>query len=722
MKQGERTKRTARPVKPVLALLLAVCLAACRDGGRETAVATDDSQPAAVEDAAHAPEPSRDPLRCEREGFPCVWAEVDSAVLRRTLELGEELLARLDTEAPTVAAAYAESLDGMAEAVPTEGGLFFRLDGGRRVWVIYDDGHPHRGPGRVLSATGARSPAGGDLRPARSSFARLDYSGVSAPAALQVVGKDRDDNDKINQKDLRRVLILDPYRWEFVEAGPYNQGRATKALFDDSEAYSEVVLLEDKEADIGSFLGWEKYDVIHVATHGGNACGDVLPGETLCRDFVLFSGETIDPGSMTPEEAGSFEWFANLQGIELSVSKKKADHKDAAPDGLWHLGANYDFFKSTYPDGLEKAFVFMDACNSLATFTSSLLIHGEGTTVMGWLPAIDAFVAEEVSLKLYEAMLDEGIHVYEARQRLVDAGLIGQVQIEGTSASQLGMFTNGGHRLREIVTLIKPDAAGPAAGDPLVDGDDLTELIEGQLGDGEDERLIVLADVEGIDPDQVALTRVRLHLDDEPVSEWIGLDPSNKMDKRYRVVFDGIPIFEDLQPDQEYDLEAVVELPEGGRSRYSALVIGDSCTPRDRGDFQAEVSGSFSRSIRRGDEGATSGMTPHPEGGWFLDIRNRMTSDLHFVVHVPEDPSGGSEFVLVDSDLQDATVMGGIAFGEEDEATWQLGDVEVRFTAVTEEAACGTIHAEIVGLQAGTMAPTEAPATIIARFWAEIRR
>ncbi len=169
------------------------------------------------------------------------------------------------------------------------------------------------------------------------------------------------------------------------------------------------------------------------------------------------------------------------------------------------------------------------------------------------------------------------------------------------------------------------------------------------------------------------------------------------------------------------DLQSDAEQLEGGTGQDSTEVAVNACNPRDRGDFEAEVSGSYSRSIRRGDEGATSGMTPHPEGGWFLDIRNRMTSDLHFVVHVPEDPSGGSELVVVDSDLFQYSVMGGIAFGEEDEATWQLGDVEVRFTAVTEEAACGTIHAEIVGLQAGTMAPIEAPATIIARFWAEIR-
>ena len=171
------------------------------------------------------------------------------------------------------------------------------------------------------------------------------------------------------------------------------------------------------------------------------------------------------------------------------------------------------------------------------------------------------------------------------------------------------------------------------------------------------------------------------------------------------------------------DLQSSAEQSEGVTGQDSTEVVVNACNPRDRGDFEAEVSGSFLRSIRRGDEGSTSGMTPHPEGGWFLDIRNRMSSDLHFVVHVPEDPSGGSEFVVVDSDLlQDARVMGGIAFGEEDEATWQLGDVEVRFTAVTDEAACGTIHAEIVGLQAGTMAPIKAPTTIIARFWAEIRR
>ncbi len=151
----------------------------------------------------------------------------------------------------------------------------------------------------------------------------------------------------------------------------------------------------------------------------------------------------------------------------------------------------------------------------------------------------------------------------------------------------------------------------------------------------------------------------------------------------------------------------------------------DGCNPRELGDFEATVSGSHSRSIERGDEGAWSGMTPDPQGGpeWILQIRNRTTSDLDFAVLLPEFPAAGAEYDLVDGDLfTDQTVMGGIAFMEDDQSAFHLGNVNVRVTGVSDDAACGTIFADLVGLQAGKTAAREAPDTIKARFWAEVRR
>ncbi len=151
----------------------------------------------------------------------------------------------------------------------------------------------------------------------------------------------------------------------------------------------------------------------------------------------------------------------------------------------------------------------------------------------------------------------------------------------------------------------------------------------------------------------------------------------------------------------------------------------DGCNPRELGDFEATVSGSHSRSIERGDEGAWSGMRPDPQGGpeWILQIRNRTTSDLDFAVLLPEFPAAGAEYDLVDGSLfDDYTVMGGIAFMEDDQSAFHLGNVNVRFTSVSDDAACGTIFADLVGLQPGKTAAREAPDTISARFWAEVRR
>lgn len=87
-----------------------------------------------------SPIPDRQPgLECEREQYPCAWADVDTAVFDRSLALGEEPLERMTADSVASAAAWLRGLSEVVRVDATDRALSFRLDRGGPVWVIAGD-------------------------------------------------------------------------------------------------------------------------------------------------------------------------------------------------------------------------------------------------------------------------------------------------------------------------------------------------------------------------------------------------------------------------------------------------------------------------------------------------------------------------------------------------------------------------------------------------------
>lgn len=248
------------------------------------------------------------PIPCRVEGYPCTWNEVPEATVTRTKQLGH-LAARLTLTTPSLdsVAAFLDEREGMAEVVIDGTGVRYRLEGGRPAWVFLSSemdhhrGTPEAVAGRGVASVprGAPPPSGGRVagvvpltRAARALGAWLGPAPLHAASARQsrrqaVAGEPGEG---------KKALVLSPYEHEFPGVGADFTSRA-RLVRDYRERAGGSVLFRadldpysDNPAAAGSeyrtvggdptlsgevrfedFLGWDDYNLIILATHGGNA-------------------------------------------------------------------------------------------------------------------------------------------------------------------------------------------------------------------------------------------------------------------------------------------------------------------------------------------------------------------------------------------------------------------------------------------------------------------
>ena len=624
----------ARPV-PLLLLLVAVALAGTGCGG--PGEAADEGPGVASETATGEASPVTP--ECEQEGYPCTWDQVDPEVTRRIYEMFHPALDLMYQESPTALWDWLQARPDLADA-GVEGdttAVWFRLEGGRPVYVFGplppgpDPYLAEVAPGNAPAALSAASPhrLGGHplladlagplraaLRTGADLAAYLRSAGWRATAPpVHVTGRDRNQDSRVNQRDQRRALVMDPLYFEFCyhsiedrfdsadekkqqvdaitkicngEASPsnlglssadvYGHGARVAAALEAMPAYrGNVTLLLDEAADHEVIGTWSRYDVIHLTTHGA-------------PNLWAF-------GRLFPPPDGD-NWQPPEPPFPTAVPVWSQAGRYGPKRGAW--AADLTYVASVLPQGMDHTFLFAAACRSQipegGASTSELVqyLAGSSSGVLGWRVNIEYDISAFLAGQLYD-LLGRG---WTVRQGLDSLRLRRQEFLNGSPGTDQAFlsvddldYQGKDLRIFEIPTLVKPAPDVPGQrGVPLEDGDPLAPpVVSGIPGDDRADSLTVGVEVVAITEEQASETSVHLELDGASIGEPQSLSDEAKVgDNRYRIRFDGVPAGLDFKIDTDYELEAIVALPEGGESRGAVRL-------RDRGGCYWRVSFSGAR-------------------------------------------------------------------------------------------------------------------------------
>src|SRR5215813_9234632 len=199
---------------------------------------------------------SKGPLECQVRGYPCSLSEVPIAVLERGDALGDEALARLESGASTSdVAGFLAGQSDVAEVTWDETGIWLRPKGGTGIWIL-----------------------------GKGAFSPESFSGVpgDSPARIPrtaswVVGGP--------EEDKKKALILSPFHWQWPDS---DESPTVAAILSGSRGYEGGVTYQvnvqqsSKDVEPESFIHWDGYQVVHVASHGKRICD-----AGLCRAMLI---------------------------------------------------------------------------------------------------------------------------------------------------------------------------------------------------------------------------------------------------------------------------------------------------------------------------------------------------------------------------------------------------------------------------------------------------
>lgn len=599
-------------------------------------------------------------------------------------------------------------------------------------------------PAGLPESASTRLPAEASNRTAAGASTGPSAVHPAAVRARGVAGRDRNEDTEVDQRDQRRALVLDPLYWEFCyeflktefpdeeekrlrdqivsvcegEAGieslgleasdMYRESEVVKAELEDSNAYwGNVTVLKNEEVDFGTVASWPEYDVIHLASHGS-------------ADSWTFGKEVRWPRngkwSSVPRTKGLDIWFA-----------RAGDH--GPRKAVYSAGV--DFFRTALPRGLHRSMLFISACNGLGTKAADApdlvqhVIQGDAM-FFGWSMTVGSDDAERAARGLYD-VLSRGWPGRQALDSLPDEVRAPALQSSETKISFEDILLVGSGflgrwganlRIREIPELLHPQSVLLGMEPfPLKDGHGIVTLLDGLPGDGEEDLLSVVVEVDAVTRERAHRTTVQLELDGRTVGEPRELSLDEEVRPQiYRKEFEDVPLELDIQLGEEYELAAVVKLQEGGESRYAADLLTEECVVPANGTYEGTLGGPVARVVEPKRGSGLAKLRPrsapedptgagHPLGDWHLQLDSRVKwgDDLDLAVYFDGPPEVGQYVLVHDAGLLDAAITGGVE--EPKRVDWDSGTVRILFTGVTEEPGsgargyCGEISAELIGYE-----------------------
>lgn len=483
-----------------LGACLILLLAACKPR------ASEPNAEASTLEASPSETTSNADLQCTLEGFPCTWDEVPPEVEQASRAMAEEVAQRIGAGEPwlDVAQEVAER-DDVAEVLVGEETVSFRLEGGRPEWIFAS---------ARLGTIGAM--------PARPELDFVPSAPTPDPAGSQ----------QGPGKATKRALLLSPYDWQWTIGGESDQLDEIKSTFEGVRDYSlgEIVVrknsLTNNAGTLGisggvtleSFMDWDEFDAIHLATHGGKACRRLVAAGSAgvagavvdieCQTSLsiglpwVTENDPLPGKSFTTQTGVSRAWVpipnADIPRVRSAAGLPPEPASPGAPayemEGPF-VGVSTDFFRQQYGGGLSEALVFLSACSSGAN--SDLVTHlsGGGSTVFGWDRDMLLTPASRAAACAWRALLGGATNNLEcttAIRRLLQNGSTsvykGGASVEGVEAviadvltalgasgspvvSVNGAIMTGGDSASVSSSAVAAAAAGFSAGDLRPHGD-----------------------------------------------------------------------------------------------------------------------------------------------------------------------------------------------------------------------------------------------------------
>jgi hypothetical protein len=458
-------------------------------------------------------------FECEELGYPCSLADTPTERLESAVALLEDALDQLDQGSMADARAWLEAQPEVIEVQGDDRTLRFRIENCPPVWLA-DVSQPDEG--------GAAPAAGGDK---------------------SIIGEDTDRSGAIDNRDDKRALVLAPYFWQFQpeDESDLLQGQLQSLRgYEGNVTYKRNLDEGDQNLTLDDYFGWNDRDLVYLATHGAR----ISYGQPTITQIVISTGVVWD--------------FANQTNFTLPGVVLVGAYGGGQSNRILELGLTHEFFRSAYPDGLDDTVVVLAACETGGVLGNILAegMAGDDFVMFGWTEVVDSPDAFAAASLLME-MLGEGLTTSAALQAVDDAGLRSVLNSDLVTTEFERFAPDGGDlRLYELPQLLDLD------GEVLQDGEDVSDLVLGAVGDGDPDALFLVTELDGVresDRGQFTL-RYRLGGNDLPGSYGLG-EAIQTGNYRYRVGHE-VDLGFDAAAGADIPLEVVVDLPEGGESRF----------------------------------------------------------------------------------------------------------------------------------------------------------
>jgi hypothetical protein len=477
----------------------------------------------------HQPPEPGGALECEIRRYPCSLADVPLEILERMDALGDEVIGMLAGGATTgETAAWLADLEDVAEVEWEPRVIWFRVEGGRGVWILRE------------GALARPAPSGGDA----VGFAPL---ALPPPSADVVAAESKE----------KRALVLSPFEWEFAEWGGVAAAAANALVqtrgYEHPNGVEHIRNPMKTSSDVGldSFRGWGAFQVIHVATHGTRVCKDggcrAMLSAGLAENLLL-------PGTMSDAEKLK---SLSSQGIEVGKDEES---------GLVHVLVTADFFRNEHPDGVADALIVLNSCMIYGPAATDLVdaLQGNGTVVFGWDEVMYLSDAAAVAAALYHQMAGLG---YPARVAYDELGAVatGTLVPGSPSAPRLRIRERSGGgdlRIRDNIYLLNP-----RTGRILVESHRVP--IDGAMGDGQPDAVPFRVSVDGVKPEFAGGMIVRVSVDGAS-SDPAPLTSGEYLDDGRWDVEGSVQLPYDVAEERVAVFRAEVDLHDGGDSEHES--------------------------------------------------------------------------------------------------------------------------------------------------------
>ena len=579
-----------------LALPAIILLSACSFSGQ-----TEGSESESRSGNSSSNVSATNQLECEVEGYPCTYEEVASRVLEKSFSaLDEAVIALEEGDDIQAAVQYLENRGDVVEIIAEPGGIRFRLKNGPPLWVLNAEA--------VIAGT--KGPGAGEDN--SNNFS-------TGPASPNLQSSGGDDGpigeSKRGEEPYKKALLLSPFYWDFdgdetdvvkhtLEKSHRNYNCENcevvvkkNTISEDSidktdEAYQALkTLYINYEISLDDFKSWDDYDLIHLSTHGIQICdppacaGMLMTGVYIEVDDYQSALEVFDT------ERGVAWAQMGVAGCEIikktindtNASAQKREEASqswknkgcgAFPNRYWQL-VTPDFFEFNYQNAskpLNEKLIFLSACESMKDLTLAKALAGENTTVYGWTEAVNVGGGGTAAIKFYDFYIRDGLRAEVAFDKVKDRLINDEdnpvlarykpkgITIEPILPPELLQEGEENTRGREIITLMQPIFRVE-----LEERDAIPTI--GAAGDGENDKLLFLIQIDGIDedlnPDEFV---IHLAIDGEELEKTF--TPQEKISDYSYWILDEVPLPFDAADREFIELEAWVELPTGGESRH----------------------------------------------------------------------------------------------------------------------------------------------------------